>query len=55
MLELLQHQLTLALERLEYYLAAFWIKRRQPGQIDEAVGNGDGVHHSTFAIALQIS
>ena len=52
MLELLQHQLTLTLERLGFYLAAFWIKRRQPGQIDEAVGNGDGVRHSAFAIAL---
>src|SRR6516164_8384517 len=55
MLELLQHQFTLTLERLWFYLAAFWIKRRQPGQIDEAVGNGDGVRHPAFAIALQIS
>src|SRR5277367_1290895 len=52
MLELLQHQLALAFKRLWLDLAAFWIKRRQAGQIDEAVGNRDRMRHPTFAIAL---
>src|SRR5579863_7771367 len=54
-LELLQHQFALALKRLWFYLAAFRIKRRQAGQIDEAIGDGDGVRHPAFAITLQIS
>ena len=35
-------------------LAAFRIKGRRAGEIDEAVGNGDGMRHPTFAIALEI-
>ena len=42
-LELLQYQLALALKRLRLDIAAFRLKRRQAGQIDEAVGNGDRV------------
>src|SRR5215471_10370340 len=54
MLDLLQHQFALSLKRLWLDLAAFGIKRRQAGQIDEAVGNGDRMRHSTLAITLQI-